>query len=217
MPNTYIVGASEYGGSGHSCPRGPNDVKGMAFAELNMGTALGNLPCGTQLEIEVAHGGGALVVATKVDIGLGGGPVQGHARRIDLWEATARAIGLHGTDLVRIKRVDGKPIIGPSDKEKASEAQGTGVFGTGVGPDVAPESSETLKNAVEGIGGWAKELGKILHFLGSSAGWTRIGKVAFGLILIVIAIGAIVKDEKPGLPKPRPAPVPFKPTFAERV
>jgi hypothetical protein len=193
MPNEYIVGASEYSGSGHSCPKGPAAVNNMAFAELMMGSALGNLPCGTKLIMQTVGGKGATVEASKADIGLGGAPVQGHARRVDLWIPTARAMGFKGTGLIRIRRADGKRIPGLGDKEKSVGAEGTGFFGIGVGPNVAPESSETLKKAVDGLGGWASELGKILGFIDSSAGWVRIGKVVFGVGLLLLAVDELSK------------------------
>lgn len=180
----YVVGASEYGlgESGHSCPKGPMDFGGKAFAELNMGTALGGLPCGTQLKIEaLGSSHNAPVIATKVDIGLGGAPVQGHARRIDLYYMTAKAIGFSGTGLVRISRVDGKPIIGPGDKKSGAEES------TAVPSNIIPSPN------LEGLTEWAAQLGKILSFLGSSSGWLRIGKVVLGAGLLVIALSELTK------------------------
>lgn len=181
---SYTVGASEYGlgESGHSCPKGPMDFGGKAFAELNMGTALGGLPCGTQLKIEaIGSSHNAPVIATKVDIGLGGAPVQGHARRIDLYYQTAKAIGFSGTGLVRISRVDGKPIIGPGDAK------------SGAGESEAVPSNIIPSPNLEGLTEWAAQLGKILSFLGSSSGWLRIGKVVLGAGLLVIALSELTK------------------------
>lgn len=181
---SYTVGASEYGRgeSGHSCPRGPSDVGGKAFAELGMGSMLGGLPCGTQLKIEaIGSTHKAPVIATKVDIGLGGAPVQGHARRIDLYYQTAQAIGFSGTGLVRIQRLDGKPIIGPKDsKSGAAESEA-------VPSNIIPSPN------LEGLAEWVGELGKILGFLGSSSGWVRIGKVVLGAGLLVIALSQLTK------------------------
>lgn len=179
----YTVGASEYGRgeAGHSCPKGPNDVGGKAFAELNMGTALGNLPCGTQLKIEaIGSSHNAPVIASKVDIGLGGAPVQGHARRIDLYYQTAQAIGFSGTGLVRISRVDGRPIIGPGDAKTGSQES------TAVPSNIIP-------NPLEGLADWGKELANFLHFITSSSGWVRIGKVVLGAGLLVIALSELTK------------------------
>lgn len=181
---SYIVGASEFGGPGD--PTTPGDTgscnKHMsgkhAFAELMMGTGLGGLPCGTKLKIEaIGSSHNAPVVAERLDIGLGGAPVSGHARRVDLWWETARAIGFHGTGLVRISRVDGKPILGPGDKKSG------------------PEESEAKSAGINipGLGEWAKELGKILSFLASSSGWLRIGKVVLGVGLLAIALSELTK------------------------
>lgn len=180
----YTVGASEYGRgeSGHSCPKGPADVGGKAFAELGMGSMLGGLPCGTQLKIEaIGSSHKAPVIASKVDIGLGGAPVQGHARRIDLYYQTAEAIGFKGTGLVRISRLDGKPIIGPGDKKSGSQES-----------EAVPSNIIPSPN-LEGLTEWASQLGKILSFLASSSGWLRIGKVVLGAGLLVIALDLLMK------------------------
>lgn len=196
----YVVGASQYGGPSDSSTKGDmgacnKHLTGKhAIAELNMGTALGHLPCGTKVLIQSAENNkGATVEAEVLDIGLGGGPVKGHARRVDLWYQTAQAIGFSGTGLIRIRRVDGKPIIGPNDKETATGAEGVGFLGTGVGPNVATEGSEKLKSAVEGIGSWTADLAKVLGFIGSASGWTRILKVVGGSVLLVIAIDELSK------------------------
>jgi hypothetical protein len=196
--NFYVVGASEYGGpsdpsSGTRGSCGKPLPGTHAFAELYMGNALGNLPCGTQLIMQTVGGSGATITATKLDIGAGGAPVQGHARRVDLWYQTAQAMGFKGTGLIRIKRVDGRPIIGPHDKETGSEAEGVGTFGIGVGPTVAPEASEKFKETVENIPNWAGGLTKFLDFITSSSGWARILKVMGGAGLLVIAVDQLTK------------------------
>jgi hypothetical protein len=178
----YIVGASQYGGPGDPSTRGDvgyhsNHLAGkMAFAELEMGHALGNLPYGTKLAIETFDGkkGGKQIVAEKLDIGLGGAPVQGHARRVDLWWETAKALGFNGTGLVRIRRIDGRPISGPNDKEKGDKVEAD-TFG--------------LPNPLE----WTKELGEVLHFILSGSGWLRILKIVGGMVLLVIAVNELMK------------------------
>ena len=91
-----IVGATTFGGSGD--PRtgsvgykGDSLIGKMAYAELGMGRALGGLPYRKALGISSA---GRSVTARKLDIGAGGGAIQGHPRAIDLWHETAQAIGL---------------------------------------------------------------------------------------------------------------------------
>lgn len=185
---SYTVGASEFGGPGDPTTKGDSGscnqhmTNRHAFAELGMGSMLGGLPCGTKLKIEAigdTHKAG--VIAEKLDIGLGGAPVSGHARRVDLWWETARAIGFHGTGLIRITRVDGKPIIGPGDGK------------TGAGESEAVPSNIIPSPNLEGLTEWAAQLGKILSFLGSSSGWLRIGKVVLGAGLLVIALSELTK------------------------
>jgi hypothetical protein len=99
---SQVVGATEYGGPGDrsSATVGASGVSLLArpdsFAELGgtsfaTATSLGGLPYGTALQISV---GGRSVVAYKEDIGLGGGPVDGHLRAIDLWWQLARSLGI---------------------------------------------------------------------------------------------------------------------------
>ncbi len=96
------VGATEYGGPGDpsSGTVGASGVSLLShpdsFAELGGTTfatadALGGLPYGTPLEISA---GGVTVVAHKEDIGLGGGPIDGYPRVIDLWWKLAARLGL---------------------------------------------------------------------------------------------------------------------------
>ena len=96
------VGATEYGGPGDpsSGTVGASGVNLLAhpdsFAELGGTTfasadALGGLPYGTALAISA---GGPTILARKQDIGLGGGPVDGLPRVIDLWWRLAAALGI---------------------------------------------------------------------------------------------------------------------------
>lgn len=93
--------ASQFGGSGDNTSsrgyHGDNLNGTMAFAELGMGAALGNLPYKQQIRITYK---GKSVVASKLDIGAGGAGCGGHARGIDLWWETARALGFSGLDVV---------------------------------------------------------------------------------------------------------------------
>lgn len=80
-----------------------------AFAELQMGKALGGIPDGTRLEISY---NGKSIIAEKADIGAGGADVNGHTRAIDLWWQTANLLGVtDGTAVVTIHAVDpGTPL-----------------------------------------------------------------------------------------------------------
>lgn len=203
----YTVGASEYGGPGDptsgsvgSC--GHSLHGRMAFAELLNGTALGSLPCGTKIEMESIGGRGGTIRAEKLDIGLGGANVEGKVRRVDLWWETARAMGLPGngkwTGVIRIRRADGRPISGPGLKEHAGENIHES------GPFTEGETSAAEK-AVSSVTSWTKDLASVLSFLGSGAGWARIGKVALGGVIALIALNELVKagsqNTAPGIVK----------------
>lgn len=78
----------------------------VSFAELDMGKALGDIPDCTKLEIKFKDSG-KTIVATKQDIGAGGGDVNGHKRAVDLWWEAANALGFNvGTGVVTIHAVD---------------------------------------------------------------------------------------------------------------
>jgi hypothetical protein len=100
-PGAKQVCASQFGGpNDHTGTHGyhGDDLRGtMAFAELGMGHALGGLPYKAQARITF---NGKSVIATKLDIGLGGAGCGGHARAVDLWWETARAIGFNGLGVV---------------------------------------------------------------------------------------------------------------------
>ena len=64
------------------------ELGGTSFATA---TALGGLPYGTALQITA---GRRTMVAYKEDIGLGGGPIDGRPRVIDLWWQLARSLGI---------------------------------------------------------------------------------------------------------------------------
>jgi hypothetical protein len=97
-----LVGATEYGGPGDptSGTVGADGVSLLAhpdsYAELGgftfqTATAMGGLPYMTPLRVTW---GGHSAVAYKRDIGLGGGPVAGLARVIDLWWQFAGNLGI---------------------------------------------------------------------------------------------------------------------------
>jgi hypothetical protein len=122
---SQTVGATEYGGPGDpsSGTVGASGVSLIAqpdsFAELGgtsfaTASALGGLPYGTPLEITA---GGHSVLAYKQDIGLGGGPIDGRPRAIDLWWQLARSLGLPYEDgrwsgTVRIQSPSGACVAG---------------------------------------------------------------------------------------------------------
>jgi cell wall-associated NlpC family hydrolase len=97
-----LVGATEYGGpgdptSGTTAARGDNLLRHPdTYAELGgltwqTATALGGLAYMTPLRVTW---GGRSVIAYKRDFGLGGGPVAGLPRVIDLWWQLAGRLGI---------------------------------------------------------------------------------------------------------------------------
>jgi beta-N-acetylhexosaminidase len=125
-----LVGASEYGGPGDP---GTSGDKGafishltghMAYAELGLSSSQGASKIGDALGLGKAlaphtklqiTANGHSVIAEKLDVGAGGGPVGSppHERVIDLWYQTAAELGLDNANsgqwsgLVRIQLVNG--------------------------------------------------------------------------------------------------------------
>jgi hypothetical protein len=100
------VGATEYGGpgdpgtgtvgaSGASLPAHPDSYAELGGTTFQTATALGGLPYLTPLRISW---GRRSVIAYKRDVGLGGGPVDGRPRVIDLWWQLATALGIPYAD-----------------------------------------------------------------------------------------------------------------------
>lgn len=87
----------------------------VSFAELSTDpsakdfSALGDLPLGAKIEISYR---GKCLVAEKLDVGQGGGPVNGYQRSLDLWWQTARSLDFkNGFDVMSIRRVpDNSPL-----------------------------------------------------------------------------------------------------------
>jgi len=97
-----LVGATEYGGaddpssgtvgsSGANLLEHPDSYAELGGTTFQTATAMGGLPYMTPLRITW---GGHSAIAYKRDIGLGGGPVAGLARRIDLWWQFAQRLGI---------------------------------------------------------------------------------------------------------------------------
>lgn len=181
------VCASDYGGPGDPTS-GTHGYKGdlltgrMAFAELDMGTALGNLPYKSKVRVTY---NGKSIVAEKLDIGLGGGPCGGHARRIDLWWETAKALGFNGLGVVTVTTED----EAAGDKGGSNRENVEGLLE----PFGGAKSPGALEGAVSAATGWTKDLSKILSFLDSSDGIIRVLKVVGGAILMLIAIDELSK------------------------
>ena len=100
--SAQTVGATEYGGpgdpssgsvgsSGVNLGKQPDSYAELGGTSFTTATALGGLAYGTPLAIS---SDGRSVVAYKRDIGLGGGPIDGYPREIDLWWELARSLGI---------------------------------------------------------------------------------------------------------------------------
>ncbi len=97
-----LVGASEYGGpgdptsgdvgsSGANLLADPDSYAELGGTTFQTATAMGGLPYMTALRVTFAN---RSAVAYKRDIGLGGGPIDGLPRVIDLWWEFAGRLGI---------------------------------------------------------------------------------------------------------------------------
>jgi hypothetical protein len=153
--HSAVIAATVYSGSG-SGAYGAGLVGHYAYAELGLwseadsnrahadriGTALGlgaALAPFTQLVIRAPNG--RSVVAEKRDVGMGGPPIDGRRRAIDLWTSTREALGLP-PDWSGLVRVEAGPS-GAIDAETPGREGPAGVrpsYGTGCGPGSVPAS-----------------------------------------------------------------------------
>ena len=194
------VCASDYGGpgdpsSGSTGYHGDNLNGRMAFAELGMGTALGNLPYRAKVVITY---NGRSVTAEKLDIGLGGNGCGGHPRAIDLWWQTAQALGFSGLAPVQVTLPNE-----PGGTKGTTALAGFGLPGL-PGPEIPGESipEELLEGKIPNPAKPLENLFKfpkqildffkfgigLLKFLTSPSGWVRIGKVLLGLFLLLTGV-----------------------------
>ena len=153
------VGASEYGGpddpssgtvgaSGANLLTAPDSYAELGGDSFQTAVALGGLPYGAPLRITWDR---RSAIAYKRDIGLGGGPVDGYPRVIDLWWQFALSLGIpyeHGqwSGPVGIERT---PATGASDllgdAGAATLQTVSGAPANGAGEDVcAPEAQAPL-------------------------------------------------------------------------
>jgi hypothetical protein len=141
-----LVGATEYGGpgdpssgvvgsSGVNLLEHPDSYAELGGTTFQTATALGGLPYGTPLRITWR---GHSVIAYKRDIGLGGGPIDGLARVIDLWWELAGRLGIPYEDgrwsgPVMIART---PATGAGNLLQATAGGALAANGAGSGPGV---------------------------------------------------------------------------------
>ena len=100
------------GASGASLPAHPDSYAELGGTTFQTATALGGLPYLTPLRISWGH---RSAVAYKRDVGLGGGPVSGLPRVVDLWWQLAGALGIPYQDgrwsgVVRVSLLPGAAV-----------------------------------------------------------------------------------------------------------
>jgi hypothetical protein len=129
------VGATEYGGpgdpssgtvgsSGVSLVKEPDSYAELGGTTFKTATALGGLAYETPLAISWRS---ESVIAYKRDIGLGGGPIDGFPRAIDLWWALARSLGIpyeHGRWSGTVQIAVVSPACGAGGADAAQTAAG---------------------------------------------------------------------------------------------
>jgi hypothetical protein len=144
------VGATEYGGpgdpssgsvgsSGVDLDADPDSYAELGGTTFQTATAMGGLPYETPLRISW---GKHSAIAYKRDIGLGGGPIDGLPRAIDLWWELAGALRIPYEDgrwsgVVRVQRPPASgagPLLGATDEASLPLDSGDGVLpGPGCG------------------------------------------------------------------------------------
>jgi hypothetical protein len=150
-----LVGATEYGGPGDpsSGTVGSSGVNLLqhpdSYAELGgytfqTATAMGGLAYGTPLRITW---GTHSAIAYKRDIGLGGGPVDGLPRVIDLWWELARGLGIpyeNGlwSGPVRIERAPASGAAGLLSQSAAGASLSVAGGTPASSPSCAPGSAQ---------------------------------------------------------------------------
>jgi hypothetical protein len=155
------VGATEYGGpgdpssgtvgaSGASLPSHPDSYAELGGVTFQTATAMGGLPYLTPLRVSWD---GRSAVAYKRDFGLGGGPVDGLPRVIDLWWQFAGALRIPYDDgrwsgAVRISRPPaggaGSALVQAPAGDTAAVAAGSTGAASGVGsPGACAEASSS--------------------------------------------------------------------------
>ncbi len=155
-----VVGATEYGGpgdpssgtvgaSGVNLDADPDSYAELGGTSFQTATAMGGLAYGTPLRITWSRHS---VIADKQDIGLGGGPIDGHPRAIDMWWQLAGRLGIpyeHGlwSGTVKVERTPGTGAAnllgGAADQEDAAEngeAGGNGDASAGPAQCVSAET-----------------------------------------------------------------------------
>ncbi len=140
-----LVGASEYGGpgdpgsgtvgaSGANLLEHPDSYAELGGYTFQTATAMGGLPYMTPLRITWS---GHSAIAYKRDFGLGGGPVEGLPRAIDLWWELAARLGIPYEDgmwsgPVRVER---PPQAGAGNVLGQAAAEASGLIPSSTTPE----------------------------------------------------------------------------------
>jgi hypothetical protein len=148
------VGATEYGGpgdpssgtvgaSGVSLVAHPDSYAELGGITFQTATAMGGLPYMTPLRVTWD---GRSAIAYKRDFGLGGAPVDGRPRVIDLWWQFAGALGIPYEDgqwsgAVRVQR---PPDTGAGNVLEASLAGAAGDVPGGSGAGCGPSGAAAV-------------------------------------------------------------------------
>jgi CHAP domain len=172
-----VVAATVYEGGGAGA-YGVDLAGHYAFAELGLwsegdtdpahadriGVALGlgqALAPFSLLEIRAPNG--RAVVAEKLDVGMGGPPIDGHRRAIDLWTSTREALDLppDWSGLVRVEpapsgvigmEAAGREEVGDSSDGFAQECSGDAVQNPGTGRRIVAIARSQLGTAEHPMG-----------------------------------------------------------------
>ncbi|HYH36339.1 MAG TPA: hypothetical protein VD706_02450, partial [Candidatus Saccharimonadales bacterium] len=117
-PEGKDVGASYY--TGETGYRGDSLPGTYSYAELGSYDAMGDLKHHQKLAISYK---GKTVVAEKLDVGAGGGDVNGKERAIDLYIKTAEALGIdsEGVAVVHVQGVEDDTPLGPISSSEIND------------------------------------------------------------------------------------------------
>ncbi len=153
-----LVGATEYGGpgdpssgvlgsSGANLLANPDSYAELGGTTFQTATAMGGLPYMTPLRVTFAD---RSAIAYKRDIGLGGGPIDGLPRVIDLWWQFAQRLGIPNQDgrwsgPVRIER---SPASGAGSLLEQTAGQSDSLTAT---PAAASDASVCAPSNVGGV------------------------------------------------------------------
>jgi hypothetical protein len=147
---SQLVGATEYGGpgdpssgvvgaSGANLLSHPDSYAELGGATFQTATSIGGLPYLTPLRITW---GDRSMIAYKRDFGLGGGPVSGLPRAIDLWWLLAGRLGIP---------YDSGRWSGPVRIERLTTPGAAAILGTDDFQSAAPDPAACAPTSLTGV------------------------------------------------------------------